>query len=86
MLEVVVKSSNDKKARRQSVNLTANSDLVRRVREENGVLSALFEESMLQFLSQKELKRWKDENRKSFESYNKMIAEHGLFSEDMGLL
>ena len=76
----------DKNARRQSVNLTANSDLVRLVREEKGSLSALLEESMLSFLAHKELIRWKEENKKSFESYNSMIEKHGLLSDDLGLL
>jgi len=78
--------SYDKHARRQSVNLTANSDLVRRVREEKGNLSALLEESMLSFLSQKELERWRAENREAFSSYNDMIQEHGLLSEELGPL
>jgi len=78
--------SYDKTARRQAVNLTANGDLVRRVREEGGSLSTLLEESMLAFLSQKELARWKEQNRASFESYNQMVEKHGLLSDDLGLL
>ena len=81
-----MQTSYDKSARRQPVNLTANSVLVRRVREEKGSLAALLEESMLSFLAQKELMRWKDENTKSFESYNLMIERHGLLSDDLGLL
>lgn len=73
------------KATRRPVNLTANSDLVARVRSEKGNLSALFEQSMLTFLAERELIRWKEENQVSFVSYNSMIEERGLLSEDIGL-
>jgi antitoxin CcdA len=81
-----MRQSANKTARRHPVNLTADSELVERVRGEKGNLSALLEQSMRAYLTQKELERWKEDNRLSFESYNKMIEEHGLFSEDMGLL
>ncbi|BCG46699.1 hypothetical protein GEOBRER4_n1508 [Citrifermentans bremense] len=73
-------------ARRLPVNLTADRNLVQRVKEENGNLSKLLEEAMVAFLARKEMERWRDDNRQSFESYNQMIQEHGLFSDDMGLL
>ena len=73
------------KATRRPVNLTANSDLVDRVRSEKGNLSALLEQSMVTFLAERELIRWKEENRVSFDSYNRMIEERGLLSEDIGL-
>lgn len=73
-------------APRRPVNLTANSDLVNMVRAENGNLSKLFEQTMITFLAERELARWKEENRASFDSYNLMIAERGSLSEDLGLL
>ncbi|GAW66863.1 hypothetical protein GPEL0_01r2408 [Geoanaerobacter pelophilus] len=56
------------------------------MKEENGNLSKLLEEAMVAFLARKEMERWRDDNHQSFESYNQMIQEHGLFSDDMGLL
>ena len=73
-------------APRKHVNLTANSELVNLVKEEKGNLSALFEKSMVAFLAERELMRWKEENKTAFESYNRMIEERGLLSEDIGLL
>ncbi|NVN90327.1 MAG: type II toxin-antitoxin system CcdA family antitoxin [Desulfuromonadales bacterium] len=73
-------------APKRPVNLTANSDLVNRVRNEKGNLSALFEQSMITFLAEKELARWKEENKAAFASYNRMIEERGTLSEDIGLL
>jgi antitoxin CcdA len=72
-------------APRRPVNLTANSDLVEQVRSKKGNLSALFEQSMIHFLTELELKNWKTENKASFDSYNRMLEERGSLSEDIGL-
>jgi len=56
-------------APRRPVNLTANSDLVNMVRSENGNLSKLLEQTMITFLAERELYRWKEENKASFDSY-----------------
>jgi post-segregation antitoxin (ccd killing protein) len=69
---------------RRHVNLTANSDLIDLVRKEKGNLSALLEQSMITFLAERELMRWKEENRASFESYNRMIEERGTIYDDIG--
>ena len=71
------------KAARRPVNLTANSDLIDRVRSEKGNLSALLEQSMVTFLAECELMRWKEENQASFSSYNRMIEERGTLSDDI---
>ena len=73
-------------APRRPVNLTANSDLVNMVRNEKGNLSKLFEQTMIAFLAERELARWKEENKAAFDSYNSMIAERGSVSEEIGLL
>jgi antitoxin CcdA len=69
---------------RRPVNLTANSDLIDRVRSEKGNLSALFEQAMITFLAERELLRWKEESQASFSSYNSMIEKRGILSEDIG--
>ncbi|HIJ96386.1 MAG TPA: acetoacetyl-CoA synthase [Desulfuromonadales bacterium] len=73
------------KAARRPVNLTANSELIDRVRSEKGNLSALLEQSMVTFLAERELMRWKEENQASFSSYNRMIEKRGTLSDDIGL-
>ena len=75
----------NKTAARRPVNLTANSDLIDKVRGEKGNLSAIFEQSLITFLAERELKRWKDENQASFDSYNRMIDDRGPLSEEIGL-
>jgi antitoxin CcdA len=73
-------------APKRPVNLTANSELINMVRSEKGNLSKLFEESMIAFLSERELTRWKEENKVAFDSYNRMISERGSVSEEIGML
>ena len=72
-------------APRRHINLTANTDLVHMVRQEKGNLSALFEQAMISFLADRELMRWKEENKAAFESYNRMIEERGTIADDIGL-
>jgi antitoxin CcdA len=76
----------DARAPRQSVNLTANSDLLRLSRSKKANLSALLEKSMIAFLKENELAQWREENWQSFDSYNRMIETHGTLSEELGLL
>jgi len=76
----------NRNAERKNVNLSANADLVRLAKERKINLSAVFEESLVESLQRDELNRWKKESKESFESYNRMVAEHGLLSDDMGLL
>ncbi len=66
--------------------MTANSDLISRVRAERGNLSQLLEQTMINYLAERALIRWKEQNSAAFDSYNAMIAERGTLSEDIGLL
>jgi antitoxin CcdA len=85
-MEDVMLPAYDKNAVKRNVNLSVNADLVRLARERKINLSALLEESLVDSLRREELRRWKEESRESFESYNQMVAEHGLLSDDLGLL
>ncbi|MGE0155469.1 MAG: type II toxin-antitoxin system CcdA family antitoxin [Geobacter sp.] len=76
----------DHNAPRKTVNLTVNSELLRMMRQEKCNLSAFVDNAMEEHLKQKELQCWKEENRAAFDSYNRMIAEHGPISEELGLL
>jgi len=73
-------------APKRPLNLTANSELVNMVRRENGNLSKILEHSMISFLAERELTRWKEDNKSAFDSYNRMIAERGSVSVEIGLL
>ena len=71
-------------APKKHVNLTANAELVELVRQGKGNLSAIFEQSMIEFVTRRELERWKQENKASFDSYNRMIEERGTLADDIG--
>ena len=71
-------------APKKHVNLTANTELIDLVRKEKGNLSAIFEQSMIEYITERELARWKEENKASFESYNTMIEERGTLADDIG--
>ena len=71
-------------APKKHVNLTANTELIDLVRKEKGNLSAIFEQSMIEYITERELARWKEENKASFDSYNTMIEERGTLADDIG--
>ena len=71
-------------AKKKHVNLTANTELVDLVRKEKGNLSAIFEQSMIEFITKRDLERWKEESKASFDSYNRMIEERGTLADDIG--
>jgi len=71
-------------APKKHVNLTANTELIDLVRKEKGNLSALFEQSMIEFITRRDLERWKEESKASFDSYNRMIEERGTLADDIG--
>ena len=71
-------------APRKHVNLTANAELLDLVRKEKGNLSAIFERSMIEYITKRDLERWKEENKASFDSYNRMIEERGTLADDIG--
>lgn len=79
-----MKLTYNSRAPKKHVNLTANAELVDLVRQEKGNLSAIFERSMIDFIASRELERWKEENKASFDSYNRMIEERGTLADDIG--
>lgn len=66
----------------KKVSIRVNTGLVRLAKESKINFSALLVES----LRREELQRWRKESSESFKSYNRMVKEHGLLSDDLGLL
>lgn len=71
-------------APKKHVNLTANTELLAMVRKEKGNLSAIFERSMIEYIAEREMERWKEVSQASFDSYNRMIEERGTLADDIG--
>lgn len=70
-------------AKKKSVNLSINSDLVEKARELNINLSQTLENSLLELLRQKEREHWIKENETAIAEYNKRVEKDGVFSDGL---
>lgn len=73
----------NQKAKKKSVNLSINSDLVERARAMNINLSQTLEERLLELLRQKERELWIRENEDAITEYNKRVEKQGVFSDGL---
>lgn len=71
----------DLKAPKKPTNLSINSDLLSKARENKINLSATLERALAQQLRQSEREKWKSENREAIETLNELVEKHGLFSD-----
>lgn len=69
----------DQTAQKRSVNLNANSDLLRQAKEADINLSQTFEEALVIRLREKLEERWREENREAIAAYNAHIERDGIF-------
>jgi antitoxin CcdA len=69
----------DQAAQKRSVNLNANSDLLRQAKEEGINLSQTFEEALVITLREKLEERWLAENKDAIAAYNEHIERNGIF-------
>jgi antitoxin CcdA len=69
----------DHAAQKRSVNLNANSDLLRQAKEEGINLSQTFEEALVITLREKLEERWLAENKDAIAAYNEHIERDGIF-------
>lgn len=68
--------------RKRAVNLSIDADLLAEAKAAGTNLSALLEQALQERLSAGRIERWKLENRPAIESHNRLVREHGLFSDD----
>lgn len=69
-------------ATQKAVNLSINSDLLRKTRELNINLSAILERALREELSRREAAQWVEENRAAINSYNDFVHQHGCFGDE----
>jgi antitoxin CcdA len=72
----------DKTAKKKATTLSINSDLLAKVKELDINISAVLQETLEQKLIEEKEKRWKIENKKAIENYNKYVQKHGVFGEE----
>ena len=71
------------RAKKESVNLSINSDLVEKARGLNINLSQTLERSLLELLRQKEREHWIRENEDAIAEYNQRVEKEGVFSDGL---
>jgi antitoxin CcdA len=71
----------DPSAPKKPVNLTINSDLLRRARELKVNLSKALEERLVEVVREERTRRWQEDNRDAIEAHNRFIEKHGLFND-----
>jgi antitoxin CcdA len=73
----------DEKAPKKSANLSINSDLLQKARECGINLSALLEQSLIDYVKKTKSEKWREENRDAIDAYNEYVDNNGTFSDDL---
>jgi len=71
----------DKSLKKKATNVSINSDLLEKAKQNNINLSATLEKSLEAILLEKEKIKWEEENQKALEIYNQNVERLGTFSD-----
>lgn len=71
----------DKSLKKKATNVSINSELLEKAKQNNINLSATLEKSLEAILLEKEKMRWEEENKISLEIYNQNVQRFGTFSD-----
>lgn len=74
----------NKEAKKRNTNLSINSDLLQKAKDNNINLSSTLEKTLENKLRDKEIQKWQDLNKDAIESYNQAIEKRGLFGNSFG--
>lgn len=74
----------NKEAKKKNTNLSINSDLLQKAKDNNINLSSTLEKTLENQLRDKEIQKWQDSNKDAIESYNLAIEKRGLFGKNFG--
>lgn len=66
---------------KKSANLSIRSDLLQVAKNDNINLSKMLEQVLIDYCNKKQQREWLEENKKAFGDYNRLIEEHGLYSD-----
>ena len=69
-------------SRKRATNVSINEELLAEARAKNLNLSQTLEDALRAALREDRMKRFEEEHRDAFESYNRFIEENGLWNED----
>jgi antitoxin CcdA len=68
---------------KNQLNLSINSDLLKRAKDLNINLSATLEQALADELKSKQAKLWLEKNKSAIAAYNKSVEENGVFSDGL---
>jgi antitoxin CcdA len=75
-----------RQAKKRPVNLFVDAQLLDEARRMNINISETLEQRLRGLIRAEQERRWLEENREAIAQYNRRVAEHGLLSDDAGLL
>ena len=70
-------------APKKPTNVSINSDLLEKAKSLNINLSATLEAALAEQLRAEQRTRWKAENAKAIEAYNRFVEQNGVFSDGL---
>ncbi|MBS7325499.1 MAG: type II toxin-antitoxin system CcdA family antitoxin [Thiopseudomonas sp.] len=73
----------DLQAGKKPANLSINADLLAKAKALKINLSAALETALAERISASQREQWLEENRSAIDAYNKMVEEHGVFSDEL---
>lgn len=73
----------DPKAPKKACNVSVNEDLLRQAKELGINLSQTLEGELEKRVRDARAKVWQEENREAIEAYNRYVAEHGVWSDEL---
>ena len=73
----------NQKAPKKSTNLSINSDLLLRAKQNKINLSKALEQRLIELLLEEKRCKWKEGNREAIEAYNRRIEITGVFSDNL---
>jgi len=76
----------DRSAKKRAVNLFVDVELLEEARRLRINISETLERRLRMIVKAEQERRWLEENRAALEAYNRRVAEHGLLSDEAGLL
>jgi antitoxin CcdA len=76
----------ERQVRKRAVNLFVDTELLDEARRLRINISETLEHRLRNIVRAEQEKRWLQENRAAIEAYNQRVAQHGLLSDETGLL
>ena len=75
-----------RQSKKRAVNLFVDVELLDEARRMNINISETLEQRLRGLIRADQERRWFEENREAIAQYNRRVAEHGLLSDNAGLL